>query len=101
MPNLEVLDMHGNRFVGAIPEIESPHDKLVFVAMQNNTLEWRIPNSINNLINLAHLDVSDNNLVIPFPSTMNELSNLKSLYTGFNSFEEHPVPTFLESMTNL
>jgi len=101
MSNLEVLDLHGNDFVGAIPMIPSVHDKMMFLAVQDNTLDWRIPESINNLINLAHLDISANNMVIPFPSTMNQLSNLRSLYTGINPFGEHPIPSFLEGMTNL
>jgi len=101
MSNLEVLDLHGNDFVGAIPMIPSVHDRMMFLAVQDNTLDWRIPESINNLINLAHLDISANNMVIPFPSTMNQLSNLRSLYTGINPFEEHPIPSFLEGMTNL
>jgi len=81
--------------------IPSVHDKMMFLAVQDNTLDWRIPESINNLINLAHLDISANNMVIPFPSTMNQLSNLRSLYTGINPFGEHPIPSFLEGMTNL
>lgn len=81
--------------------IPSVHDRMMFFAVQDNTLDWRIPESINNLINLAHLDISANNMVIPFPSTMNQLSNLRSLYTGINPFGEHPIPSFLEGMTNL
>jgi len=101
MSNLEVMDLHGNNFVGTIPVIESVHDKMMFIAVQDNALDWKIPESINNLVNLAHLDVSANNMVLPFPSTMNQLKNLQSLYTGMNSFEEHPVPSFLMGMTNL
>jgi len=101
MPDLEVVDLHSNDFVGAIPEIESVHDNLFFFAVQDNTLDWKIPESINNLINLKHLDISANNMVIPFPSTMAQLSNLVSLHTGINPFEEHPVPSFLSGMTSL
>ena len=95
------MDLHGNQFVGTIPVIESVHDKMMFIAVQDNALDSKIPESINNLVNLAHLDVSANKIVLPFPSTMNQLKNLQSLYTGMNSFEEHPVPSFLEGMTNL
>lgn len=101
MPEVEVLDLHGNQFIGAIPEIDAVHEKVTFFAVQNNTLEWRIPEGINKLVNLAHLDISFNNMVVPFPSTMNQLSNLRSLYTGSNNFDENPFPTFLESLTNL
>jgi len=101
MSNLEVLDLHRNNFVGTIPVIESVHDKMMFIAVQDNALDSKIPESINNLVNLAHLDISANKMVLPFPSTMNQLKKLRSLYTGMNPFEEHPVPSFLEDMTNL
>lgn len=101
MPDLEVVDLHHNDFIGAIPEIESVHDKLFFFAVQDNSLDWRIPESINNLINLQHLDISANNMTIPFPSTMAQLSNLVSFHTGINNFEEHPIPSFLSGMTSL
>jgi hypothetical protein len=98
---LEVLDIHGNDFVGQIPIIEQINDKLTFLAIQDNNLDWRIPDSISNLINLGHLDLSSNRFVTPFPSTMSKLSNLRSLYTGINQFEQHLVPEFLTGLTNL
>jgi Leucine-rich repeat (LRR) protein len=101
MENLEVVDLHGNDFIGQIPEIDAVHDNLFFFAVQDNNLEWRIPESINNLINLKHLDISANQMSLPFPSTMSQMSNLASLYTGINGFGEHPIPGFLASMTNL
>jgi len=98
---LEVVDLHGNDLVGQIPEIEAVHDKLFFFAVQDNSLVWKIPETISNLVNLRHLDVSANQLAIPFPSTMSKLTALTALYTGINGFEEHRVPDFLASMTNL
>lgn len=101
LPDLEVLDLHSNDFIGQIPAIGSVNNKIVFLGLQNNGLEWRIPESISNLVNLKHLDLSGNKMTIPFPSTMNRLSNLVSLFTGINGFDEHPIPDFLSSMTNL
>ncbi|KAL3908391.1 MAG: hypothetical protein SGILL_008500 [Bacillariaceae sp.] len=98
---LQVIDIHGNDFVGPIPDITAPHENLYFLALHDNRLDWRIPDTINNLVNLAHLDVSKNNLEIPFPATMSELSNLRYLFTGQNAFEDHRLPAFLRSMTDL
>lgn len=101
MNNLEVLDIHGNDFLGPIPEIDSVHDKLFFLSFQENGLEFRIPESIGNLVSLKHLDVSSNSLTIPFPSAMSQMTNLVSLYTGINNFDVHIMPDFLAGMTNL
>jgi Leucine-rich repeat (LRR) protein len=101
IPNLEVVDLHGNDFVGPIPEIDSVHESLFFLALHENKLDWRIPESISNLPNLAHLDVSKNNLVLPFPSTMSQLTKLRYLFTGQNPFENHPIPTWLADMKTL
>lgn len=101
MNNLEVLDIHGNDFLGPIPEIDSVHDKLFFLSIQENNLEFRIPESIGNLVSLKHLDVSSNRLTIPFPSAMSQMTNLVSLYTGINNFDVHTMPDFLAGMINL
>eukprot|EP00537_Pseudo-nitzschia_pungens_P019540 CAMPEP_0172412928 /NCGR_PEP_ID=MMETSP1061-20121228/78158_1 /TAXON_ID=37318 /ORGANISM="Pseudo-nitzschia pungens, Strain cf. pungens" /LENGTH=794 /DNA_ID=CAMNT_0013149179 /DNA_START=188 /DNA_END=2572 /DNA_ORIENTATION=- len=101
MKNLEVIDFHGNDFIGQIPEIEAVHDKMTFLALQDNSLEWRIPESISNLVNLKHLDISANKMTIPFPSTMSQMTNLVALYTGINGFDAHPIPSFLWDLTNL
>jgi Leucine-rich repeat (LRR) protein len=101
MESLEVVDLHGNDFIGQIPEVDAVHDNLIFFAVQDNSLEWRIPESINNLVNLKHLDISANNMALPFPPTMSEMSNLESFYTGINGFGKHQIPDFLAQMTNL
>merc|ERR1712207_69581 len=81
MKGLEVVDLHGNDFIGQIPEIGEVHQNMFFLAVQDNSLDWRVPETINNLINLKHLDISANQMSIPFPSTMAQLTNLVSLYT--------------------
>mmetsp|Transcript_21439 Transcript_21439/g.43550 ORF Transcript_21439/g.43550 Transcript_21439/m.43550 type:complete len:752 (-) Transcript_21439:216-2471(-) len=101
MPNLQVVDIHGNDFIGQIPKVDSVNEKLVFLALQDNSLEWRIPESISNLASLRHFDISANKFVSPIPSTMSQMTNLVSLYTGLNGFDENPIPDFLANMTNL
>lgn len=101
MPNLEVLDLHDNDFVGAFPEIENVHDKMMFLSVQDNSLDWKLPETISNLINLAHLDISNNNMVLPFPPSMDQMNNLLSFYAGINPFDQHPIPNFLQSLTSL
>lgn len=101
MESLEVIDLHGNDFVGQIPEVGAVHENLFFFAVQDNSLSGNLPESISNLVNLKHLDVTANRMTLPFPSTMGELVNMVSLYTGINGFVDHPVPDFLANMTNL
>ena len=102
MPNLEVVDVHNNELVGAIPEIKAVHEKVRFVAVQSNAMDRGIPDSINKLVNLAHLDVSSNTMDLSLPSSINQLSNLRSLYIGGNNnLNEQPIPAVLEGMTNL
>lgn len=101
IPNLEVLDLHDNDFVGAFPEIENVHDKMMFLSVQDNSLDWKLPETISNLINLAHLDISNNNMVLPFPPSMDQMNNLRSFYAGINPFDQHPIPNFLQSLTSL
>lgn len=101
MENLEVLDLHGNDFIGQLPEIGSVNEKMIFLSLQNNSLEWKIPESIGNLPKLRHLDISANKFVLPFPPAMEKLTNLVSLHTGINGFEAHPVPWFLAGMRKL
>lgn len=101
MSALEVIDIHGNDFIGQIPAVGAPQESLFFFAVQDNSLTGNLPESINNLVNLRHLDVTANKMSLPFPSTMNQLVNLVSLYTGINGFIDHPVPSFIAGMTNL
>lgn len=101
MSALEVIDIHGNDFVGRVPDVGAPQESLFFFAVQDNSLTGNLPESINNLVNLRHLDVTANKMTLPFPSTMAQLSNMVSLYTGVNGFTDHPVPDFLTSMPNL
>mmetsp|Transcript_8755 Transcript_8755/g.21367 ORF Transcript_8755/g.21367 Transcript_8755/m.21367 type:complete len:732 (-) Transcript_8755:94-2289(-) len=101
MTSLEVADLHGNDFMGQIPEILEIHEKMTFFAVQDNNLEGRLPNNIAFLPNLKHLDISANKMTMPFPEGMSSLTNLASLYTGINGFYAHPIPQFLGSLVNL
>jgi len=101
MKDLEVVDIHGNDFVGKIPEVGPAHENLSFFAVQDNSLTGNLPESIVNAINLKHLDITANQMTLPFPSTMGQLTSLVSLHTGINGFGDHAVPEFLGSMTNL
>jgi len=101
MSSLEVIDVHGNDFIGKIPAVGGVHENMFFFAVQDNSLTGNLPESVNNLVNLKHLDITANKMTLPFPSTMGQLTNLVSLYTGINGFTDHPVPEFLTNMTGL
>jgi len=101
LPALEVIDLHGNDFIGNIPEIPALDDSLFYLSLQDNSLVGNLPESIVNATRLRHLDVSANLLTLPFPSTMSQMTNLVSLHTGINGFTDHTLPDFLAGMTNL
>ena len=98
---LEVLDLHANDFIGNIPEIGDYHDTLAFFAVQDNSLVGNIPDSFANATELKHIDITANQMTLPFPPRMKEMTSLVSLHTGINGFTNHPIPDFLASMTNL
>ena len=101
MTSLEVADLHGNDFVGKIPDLYQTHEKMTFFAVQDNSLEANLPSNIQFLPNLKHLDISANKMNMSFPENMSSLTNLVSLYTGINGFGQHPIPEFVQSLTNL
>jgi Leucine-rich repeat (LRR) protein len=100
---LVVLDLHKNFFKGTIPEIgvQTNNTVLNFVALYDNLLMGTIPESIDKIPNLMHLDVAINNLNLPFPTELGELTKLRYLFTGQNDFADHAFPLFLEKLTNL
>lgn len=98
---LEVIDLHGNDFIGNIPDIGEYHESLRFFAVQDNSLVGNIPESFANASELRHIDITANLFTLPFPSRMKEMTSLESLHTGINGFTNHPVPDFLASMPNL
>jgi len=105
MPNLLVLDLHGNHLRGSIPDIVTNPEKpssLVFLALHDNKLTGVIPESIGTFSpGLRHLDLSNNSLISPLPDTLGQLSNLTYLFLGENDFSRHKFPDFLFSLTNL
>jgi len=53
------------------------------------------------LRNVRHLDVAHNELTAPLPELLGDLTSLTYPSTGINSFLPGPIPSFVESLTNL
>eukprot|EP00980_Cylindrotheca_fusiformis_P028561 scaffold22611_cov153-Cylindrotheca_fusiformis.AAC.1 len=81
LANLEILDLHGNGFIGPIPDaaISSSSSMLEFVALYENALTGTIPPSLSNLRKLRHLDLSSNALTGEIPDYLFTLGDLKEL----------------------
>jgi Leucine-rich repeat (LRR) protein len=65
-------------------------DKITIIDLSNNRLNGTIPNSINDLVRLAELNISNNNLltgVLNIEGDGNFLLNLNSSDTGINSLK--------------
>jgi len=99
-PYLQVIDLHGNQLVGAIPSPYSQNNVLKFLALQQNKLENAV-RDLYKLKALEHLDLSDNRLTGRLPETLGLISNLRYLFTGTNRFDEGRIPSWLLQLTNL
>jgi Leucine-rich repeat (LRR) protein len=93
--------LHSNSLIGRIPFVRvEANTKLEILVLQDNQLDFGIPNSISWLRSLEHLDVWGNLLGSTLPSSIGTMFRLKSLYLGDNNFIPGPFPSFLESAMN-
>mmetsp|Transcript_8982 Transcript_8982/g.13233 ORF Transcript_8982/g.13233 Transcript_8982/m.13233 type:complete len:621 (-) Transcript_8982:480-2342(-) len=100
--NLEVLDLHGNLYIGGnLPQFSVEQSNLKFLALHINKMTGDIPPSIGNLRGLRHLDLSDNELTGELTEAMGDLRQLEYLFLGRNPFDEAPIPNFIRDLTNL
>eukprot|EP00547_Thalassionema_nitzschioides_P016383 CAMPEP_0194251074 /NCGR_PEP_ID=MMETSP0158-20130606/24505_1 /TAXON_ID=33649 /ORGANISM="Thalassionema nitzschioides, Strain L26-B" /LENGTH=666 /DNA_ID=CAMNT_0038988087 /DNA_START=6 /DNA_END=2006 /DNA_ORIENTATION=+ len=100
-PRLQILDVHGNRLNGPLPDF--PHSSsLRYLALQNNFFEGSIPSAISGLTALRHLDISNNRLSGDIPTRdLNRLTKLEYLSLASNRlFTPGPLPD-LSMLSNL
>lgn len=98
--HLRVVDLHGNGLSDHLPTMTADSN-IEFLALQDNALQGYIPDSINMLSTLYHLDLSNNQFTGPIPLALSELSNLEYLFLAFNPFEEGIIPHYLGNLLNL
>ncbi|KAL5230217.1 hypothetical protein ABZP36_028993 [Zizania latifolia] len=78
LPNLEVLCLNNNAFMGQVPSMNNL-TKLHVLMLSNNKLTGPMPN-LTEMVNLENVDLSNNSFVpSEVPSWFSELPNLMSL----------------------
>lgn len=100
-PRLQILDVHGNRLNGPLPDFPRS-SSLRYLALQNNFFEGSIPSTISGLADLRHLDISNNRLSGDIPTrNLNRLTHLEYLSLASNRlFTPGPLPD-LSMLSNL
>jgi Bacterial Ig domain/Concanavalin A-like lectin/glucanases superfamily/Leucine rich repeat/Fibronectin type III domain len=94
LPNLKVLALSGNGFIGPIPESFKQLGNLVTLDLSNNKLGGTVPNSLGQLGKLETLDLSGNQLSEGIPYGIASLPKLKTLNLQNNQLRG-PIPTQL------
>jgi Leucine-rich repeat (LRR) protein len=94
LPNLKVLALSGNDFIGPIPESFKQLGNLVTLDLSRNQLSGIIPNSLGQLGKLETLDLSGNQLSSSIPYGIASLPKLKTLNLQNNQLRG-PIPTQL------
>ncbi|KAL4273940.1 hypothetical protein GQ457_13G004090 [Hibiscus cannabinus] len=89
VPNLEVLYLGENHFVGQIPVSITNASQLTILDMGHNYISGPIPENLGNLRNLKKLNLEFNNLTSSGMSFLSSWTNCKSL-EGF-AFDNNPL----------
>jgi len=103
LPKLEIVDFHFNALDGQLHEIKDNHLPVIkYMDVSQNFLGGGLPTTLNRITELMHLDVSSNRFDKPLPDDYSGLTNLRTLLLTDNlSFGPQPIPTWLESLTEL
>ncbi len=103
LPNLQVVDFHFNALDGHLNEIEDKDSPILeYLDVSENFLSGGLPATLNKITNLSYLDVSSNRFEKLLPDNYSNLTNLKALLMSDNSmFGPQPIPTWLQSLTDL
>lgn len=93
-PQLKILDLNTNMLSGDLPLGSYDNKVLTYVALHANALMGPILESMASMINLTHLDFSDNAFTGNIPPKLTEsLTNLRYLFfSEIPTLEPGPVP---------
>jgi Leucine-rich repeat (LRR) protein len=99
MSRLRVLDLHDNRlsvFQDAIPDDNS----LALLALQNNPLQGTVPDNLQNLRALTHLDLSSTDLSGKIPE-LPDNTKLTYLFLANTNFDAGSIPKSYQKFIKL
>jgi tRNA A-37 threonylcarbamoyl transferase component Bud32 len=99
-PQLEVLDLSENMFVGSIPPALTNLSNLRELTLRSNNLSGDMPPEIGNLKSLYSLDLSLNQLSGSIPSQLGKLDGLEYLDISGNNLSG-PIPEELGNCISL
>jgi Leucine-rich repeat (LRR) protein len=103
LPKLKVVDFHFNDLDGYLNEIkEDAYPVLAYLDVSVNFLGGGVPNTLNKVTTLEHLDISANRFDKQLVGDFGALTNLKTLLmTDNNLLGPGPIPDWLQGLSNL
>ena len=101
LTNLRVLDLHGNKLFGSLPQpTAAANSALEILTLNENDLSGSIPD-LSELKELKQLDFTSNKFTSTIPSTLGNNAKLEFFYASNNPFSAGPIPSFLSQLTAL
>jgi len=99
---LDVLDIHGNQLTSFPDTIPKGNRSLGFLALQFNPLEGAFPtNTISNMVDLDHLDLTSTSLTGTMPIELGTLTKLNYLFLADTAFISGTIPDDYENLNFL
>jgi len=100
--NFDVLDAHGNQLSSFPDSISNQNNSLSFLALQFNPLAGAFPaNTISNMKNLRHLDLTSTSMTGTMPKELGELDRLRYVFMAGTNFDSGPIPDEYQKLTIL
>eukprot|EP00253_Pinus_taeda_P012476 PITA_12476 len=84
LPNLKVLWLSGNNFIGVVPQQLGVNGKLVEVHLDSNRITGSIPPNLCKDRRLQMLDITNNSFVGSIPDSLGKCDSLVEVYMGQN-----------------
>ena len=100
---LRLLDLSRNNLQGEMHTHHIPHNlTMQFFSVHENLITGSIPSRFQHMLELFHLDISNNAFTGTIPEDIFTISTLEILFLGGNDgLSEAPIPEGIERMTQL